>query len=152
FKNSQLANPALTIDAVHDARHRLGDRPFARESIPYIVVLPAEQIAFFTYTWVSKDSVAGAALAILGPGVGAAPIQQRLPDRPVPAEMNCDRWEIEGLLLEHDLKFGRAHVRWHTPAATVDFRFEASHPPYAYGSHPHGCPPYAADDRIEQSG
>jgi hypothetical protein len=152
FSNDQLASPALTIDAAHDGRHQLGDRPLARESIPYIVVLPEEQIAFFTYTWVSKDSVAGAALALFGPGVGSAPIQQRLADRPVPAEMNFDRWEIEGFSLQHDLKFDRAHVRWHNPAATVDFSFEASHPPYAYGSHPQGCPPYAADNRIEQSG
>jgi hypothetical protein len=152
FSESQLASPSLTIDAVHDARHRLSDRPLARESIPYIVVLPEEQIAFFTYTWVSKDSVAGAALAIFGPGVGSAPIQQRLADRPVPAEMNFDRWRIEGFSLAHDLKFDRAHVHWETPAATVDFAFEASHPPYAYASHAQGCPAYAADNRIEQSG
>jgi hypothetical protein len=152
FSKSQLASAALSIDAVHDARHQLGDRPLARESIPYIVVLPEEQIAFFTYTWVSKDSVAGAALAIFGPGVGSAPIQQRLADRPVASDMNFDRWEIEGSSLRHDLKFEQAQVRWDSPAATVDFSFEASHLPYAYGSHPHGCPAYAADNRIEQSG
>src|SRR3546814_10821374 len=43
-------------------------------------------------------------------------------------------------------------VRWEGPEASVDFRFEAFHPPYAYSTHAGGCPPYAADDRIEQSG
>src|SRR6266481_5459408 len=152
FQSIQLANPNLSIDAIHDGRHDLGAKPLARESIPYIVVLPDDGIAFFTYTWVTKASVAGAAMAIFGPGVGSAPIQLRLADRPVPRDMNFDSWSIEGFRMEHDLKFDRAHVRWDTPEATIDFHFEASHPPYAYGSHPRGCPSYAADNRIEQAG
>ncbi len=152
FQSNQLANPNLSIDAIHDGRHDLGAKPLARESIPYIVVLPGEGIAFFTYTWVTKDSVAGAAMAIFGPGVGPVPMQLRLADRAVPRDMNFDGWSIEGFKMEHDLKFDRAHVRWDTPEATIDFNFEASHPPYAYGSHPRGCPSYAADNRIEQAG
>src|SRR6266404_6301456 len=112
FQSIQLANPNLSIDAIHDGRHDLGAKPLARESIPYIVVLPDEGIAFFTYTWVTKDSVAGAAMAIFGPGVGSAPIQLRLADRPVPRDMNFDGWSIEGFKMEHDLKFDRARVRW----------------------------------------
>jgi hypothetical protein len=152
FHSSQLASPHLSIDAVHDGRHQLGNKPLGRESIPYIVVLPEEGIALFTYTWVSQSGVAGAAAAIFGPGVGPEPIQQRIADRPVSADMNFDNWVIEDFSLKHDLKFDRAHVHWQTPAATVDFAFEASHPPYAYGSHPRGCPSYAADNRIEQAG
>lgn len=152
FNSNQMASPDLSVDAVHDGRHALDSKPFARESIPYILVLPDEGIALFTYTWVSKDSVAGSALAVFGPGVGAEPIEQRLADRPVPADMNFDNWVMEGFSLKQDLKFDKAHVRWQTPAATVDFSFEASHPPYAYGSHRQGCPKYAADNRIEQGG
>lgn len=76
----------------------------------------------------------------------------RLPDRPVPRDMNFDDWRIEGFSMRQDLKFQRADVRWESPEATVDFRYEAFHAPYAYSSHAGGCPPYAADDRIEQSG
>jgi hypothetical protein len=152
FDESQLGSSQLAIDAVHDGRHELGSKPLARESIPYIVVLAQERIAFFTYTWVNSASVAGAAMAIFGPGVGAQPIQQRLADRPVPRGMDFDRWRIEGFTQEHDLKFDRAQVCWQSPAATIDFAFEANHPPYAYATHPRGCPSYAADDRIEQAG
>jgi hypothetical protein len=152
FDNRQLYDQSLKIDAVHDGRHDLGSKPLARESIPYIIVLPEEQISLFTYTWVTKDSVAGAAVAAFGPGIGAQPIQQRLADRPVPANMNFDHWVIEGFTMEHDLKFDKAHVRWENAAAVIDFEFEATHPPYAYGSHPRGCPSYAASNRIEQAG
>src|SRR3546814_5855335 len=128
------AEPDMDVDAGHDGRHVLPKVAMGRESIPYIVVLPEHQIAFFTYTWVSTDSVAGAALAVLGPGVGADPIQQRLADRPVPSDMGFDDWRIEGFAMQQDLKFGSAHVRWETPEATVDYEFTATHHPYAYGS------------------
>jgi hypothetical protein len=41
-------------------RHALANHPLKRESIPYCVVMPKEKIALFTYTWVNKESVAGA--------------------------------------------------------------------------------------------
>lgn len=152
FNNSVLAEPGMAIDTVHDERHALPDSPFSRESIPYIVVLPEHGIAFFTYTWVTGDSVAGAALAVFGPGVGDAPIQQRLADRPVPADMGFDDWRIDSFRMAQDLKFDHAQIFWETPEATVDFSFEAFHPPYSYGADPRGCPTYCANDRIEQSG
>lgn len=152
FDNASLADPAMAIDPVHDGRHVLADRPHTRESIPFIVVLPEHQIAFFTYTWVSKDSEAGAALSIFGPGVGDKPIQHRLADRPVPRDMDFDAWQIDGFSMQQDLQFNRAHLRWETPEATVEFDYESSHPPYAYGADPRGCPSYCADNRIEQSG
>jgi hypothetical protein len=152
FDNSVLAEPEMAIDPRHDGRHDLPAVAHGRESIPYIVVLPEHGLAFFTYTWVSPDSVAGAAFALFGPGVGDAPIQQRLADRPVPREMGFDDWRIDGFCMRQDLKFDRAHVRWETPEATVDFTFEAFHPPYAYGADPRGCPSYCATDRIEQAG
>ncbi len=146
------AEAGMAIDPRHDGRHALPAVATGRESIPFIVVLPEHQIAFFTYTWVSSDSVAGAALAVFGPGVGDAPIQQRLADRPVSPNMGFDDWRIEGFSMQQDLKFDRAHVRWETPEATVDFDFEGSHLPYAYGSDPRGCPSYCATNRIEQAG
>src|SRR3546814_13388563 len=66
--------------------------------------------------------------------------------------MNFDAWQIEGFSMRQDLAFETAEVRWEGPEASVDFRFEAFHPPYAYSTHAGGCPPYAADGRIEQSG
>eukprot|EP00456_Euglypha_rotunda_P008464 TRINITY_DN11677_c0_g1_i2.p2 TRINITY_DN11677_c0_g1~~TRINITY_DN11677_c0_g1_i2.p2 ORF type:complete len:316 (+),score=63.31 TRINITY_DN11677_c0_g1_i2:119-1066(+) len=152
FESNVWVEPDMEIDVVHDGRHKLPDVAMGRESIPYIVVLPEHQIAFFTYTWVSKDSVAGAALAVFGPGVGGDPIQQRLADRPVSPDMGFDDWRLEGFTMQQDLKFGSAHLRWETPEATVDFEFTAFHPPYAYGSDPRGCPAYCATDRIEQAG
>src|SRR3546814_5640449 len=87
YEGAIWAEPDMDVDVVHAGRHVLAEVAMGRESIPYIVVLPEHRIAFFTYTWVSKDSVAGVALAVLGPGVGDEPIQQGLADRPVSPDM-----------------------------------------------------------------
>jgi hypothetical protein len=152
FDNLRLSRPGLTVDPIHDNRHLLPDHPLARESIPFLLHIPEEGIAAFTYTWVNKAGEAGAALAIFGPGVGDEPIQQKLADRPVPADMDFADWQIEDFSMKQDLKFGTAKIRWITDAASIEFEFESFHPPYAYGSNAEGCPSYAATDRIEQSG
>lgn len=152
FEKVMLSRPGLAVDPVHDNRHQLPDLPLARESIPFLVHIPDEGIAAFTYTWVNKAGEAGAALAIFGPGVGDQPIQQKLADRPVPADMDFSEWQIEDFSMKQDLKFGTAEIRWITDAASIEFEFESFHPPYAYGSNADGCPSYAATDRIEQSG
>src|SRR3546814_1467424 len=87
---AKLFRPDSAIDPVNDGRHTLPDRPLMRESIPYCVVMPKEKIALFTYTWVNKDSVAGAAFGVWGPGVGGEAITGYLPDRPVPRDMNFE--------------------------------------------------------------
>lgn len=152
FDLKTLYRPNLALDTVHDGRHQLENKPFARESIPYVVMLPDHGIAFFTYTWVDKDSNAGAALAVFGPGVGPTPIQQGLADRPVPADMNFDNWQIEGFSMKQDLAFNKAEISWKNDNVELAFTYEAFHPPYAYGANKDGCQKYVATDRIEQSG
>lgn len=150
--DATMMDAALALDPVHDGRHRLRPGPLARESVPYLINLPQEGIALFTYTWVNGASEAGAVLAVFGPGVGEQPIVQKLADRPVPADMGFDDWRLDGLHMRQDLKFNRAQVRWESAQVQLDLAFEAFHPPYAYGRDARGCMPYAADDRIEQSG
>lgn len=152
FNNQVLADQRLILDPVHDGRHVLRKEPKARESVPYLLNLPEEGLALFTYTWVNQASEAGAVLAIFGPSIGAQPIVEAVPDRPVPADMNMSDWRVGGLALSQDLKFDQARVRWKSDKVDLDLNFEAMHPPYAYGSDERGCMGYVADDRIEQSG
>lgn len=151
FGKSELADPSMAIDAIHDGRHRLADQPLARESSAYIVVLPEHQIAFFTYTYVSAQGQAGAKIAIFGPGVQGGSLYQKMEDRAVPDTMNFDHWKIGGFNMEQDLAFNRARLQWQTDEVSLDYAFEATHPPYSYASDPRGCPSYCADDRVEQS-
>ena len=153
FDKVKLHRSDLTIPAEHDGRHKLDTaNPNSRESIPLIVHLPEEGIAFFTYTWVNSASSAGAMLCLFGPAIGKDQLTYVFPDRPVPADMDFSNWNIENFSMKNDLKFGQAEFHFANAEVQLDFTFEASHPPYAYGANKHGCPPYCADNRIEQSG
>jgi hypothetical protein len=152
FDNQVLADQRLALDPVHDGRHVLRKEPKARESVPYLLNLPEQGLALFTYTWVNQAGEAGAVLAIFGPSIGSQPIMDALPDRPVPADMNFSDWRVGGLHMAQDLRFNQARIEWKTDKVELDMSFEAMHPPYAYGSDERGCMPYMADDRIEQSG
>jgi hypothetical protein len=151
FDDAMWSDPKLAIAPEHDGRHQLAHRPLARESSAYIAILPDEQIAFFTYTWANQQGEAGAKIAVFGPGMGGQPIEAKLPERTVPAEMDFDRWVLDGFSMEQDLKFDKARIRWESSEVTLQYEFESTHPPYSYASDPRGCPSYCADDRIEQS-
>jgi len=152
FNNVKLARPDLVIDPIHDDRHQLRDVPFARESVPYLVHLPDEGIALFTYTWVNKDHEAGALIAIFGPGVDDDLIEIAIPERPIGPDMKFDSWELDGFLMRQDNQFGNARIQCNGGGANIDMEFIGSHPPYAYGSNRNGCPSFMADNRIEQGG
>ena len=153
FENVKLTRPGLTVDAVNDGRHRLNPAIASdRESIPVLVHLPEEGIALFSYTWVNSAGEAGAVIYLFGPGVGPEPVVVGMADRPVPDDMDFSDWNIDGFSMKHDLKFGKCVTRFANDRIKLDYTLEGSHPPYAYSANAKGCPPYCADDRIEQSG
>lgn len=152
FGTSELAEPSMAIDPVHDRRHPLADRPLAREACAYIVVLPEQELAFFTYTYVSGKGQAGAKIAIFGPSVEGGALYQKVEDRLVPDSLDFDKWKLGAFNMEQDLAFRKAQIGWQTEEISLNYHFEATHPPYSYASDPRGCPSYCADDRIEQSG
>ncbi|MGE4322145.1 MAG: hypothetical protein AB7E60_03870 [Sphingobium sp.] len=152
FSNDQLARPALAVAAEHDGRHVLRDVPNARESVLYALSLPDEGLSLFAYTWMHRDQTAGSAIAVFGPGVGDRALQKRMLHVDITADMNFGDWTVGGLHLQSDLAFQRARLSFSSEKVALDLAFEAYHPPYAYSTHPRGCPPFAADDRTEQSG
>jgi hypothetical protein len=142
----------LALDPVHDSRHRLRPGPLARESLVWMLQLPDEQIAAFVYTWVSGESKAGTALCVYGPGIAAGPIFEIVDGIPVPEDQAFDDWRVGGLHSRHGEALGTADVTFTGERASVEYRFEAMHPAYAYGMHRDGCPPWMADERFEQGG
>lgn len=139
------------LDPVNDGRHKLEDRPLARESIPYVISLPEHGIASFVYTWVNKDNLAGCAFLMFGPGVGPDPIMEAVDGIDVGA-MNFDDWRVGPMHLSQDLKLKTAKIKASGKRIAFDVSFEALHPAYAYGMHAEGCPDWAATNRLEQAG
>lgn len=140
------------LDPIHDGRHRLGTGALERESIPYVISLPEHGLATFVYTWVSKDNVAGCAFLVFGPTIGEQPIMEMVDGIDVGPSMNFDDWNVGPLQLRQDLKLKTAEVRASGKRVSLDLRFDAITPAYAYSAHADGCPDWAATNRLEQSG
>lgn len=140
------------LDPVNDGRHALRDLPLERESIPYVIALPEHGIAAFVYTWVTKDNLAGSALAAYGPGIGDTPVFEAVDGIPMGPEKNFDDWQVGNLYLSQDLQMKTARFKVSTARVVIDAQYEAMQPAYAYSFHPDGCPAFAATDRLEQAG
>ena len=135
-----------------DLRHTLRKSAVARESTPYIVVLPEDRITAFVYTWVSAEGKAGSACCIFGPGVGEEPILEVVDGISVPADMDFTDWKVGDIRIQHRKTLAVADVLFTGKRIGFDMHFEAIHPAYSYSGHPDGCPSDVADDRFEQSG
>jgi len=142
----------IFIDPIHDGRHRLRAEALARESLVFMLQLPQEGVAAFVYTWVSGLGKARSAFVVYGPAVGEV-IADFVDGVEVEADRGFDDWTVGRVTVRHGKPFEAAHVTVASGGrATLDYRFEAVHPAYNYGSHPAGCPGWVADERIEQSG
>jgi hypothetical protein len=149
---SPAPSTRFALDPRHDQRHRLTDAPLARESLVFMLPRAAEGVAAFVYTWVNGESKAGAALCVYGPAIGPEAIFEIVDGLEVPRTMGFDDWRVGGLHVRHGTPLQTAQLTFAGQRASLEYRFEAMHPAYNYGSHAEGCPSWLADDRFEQSG
>jgi hypothetical protein len=140
------------LDPVHDGRHTLNSNPYARESVPYVVVLREERIVACPYTWVDRDGNAGGIFFLFGEGIGPEPIVEHFANIKLPPSTNFDDWRIGDIYFSQDLNLRNASISVRGKRASLECTFEALHPAYAYGGHERGCPSFLADNRLEQTG
>jgi hypothetical protein len=140
------------MDPIHHSRHRLRPDPLQRESLAYMFQLPDDGIAGYLYSWVNGHSVAGSALFLYGPAVGDTPIEFLVTGQEVPQDQGFDDFRVGGLQVRHQDDPEVAELTFTSDDVNVEYRFESTHPAYAYSCHPDGSPSFIADDRLEQSG
>lgn len=150
--STPTAPSTVDLDPAHDGRHALRDLPLERESMPYIISLPELGIATCFYTWVTKDHVAGGLFVVCGPAAGDQPIIEHVDGVEVGPDADFDDWTVGPLHIEHSLDLLTARLVGRGERIALDATFTATHPAYSYGVDPRGCPPFAATDRLEQSG
>ncbi len=149
-RNTTAGIPAL--DPKHDNRHRLVASDLARESLVYMIQLPAEGIGGFLYTWVNGAGKAGAAVCLFGPGIGENPILELCDGIAVPDDMDFFDWKVGELRVQIKDPLQTVSVYFTSDRISVEYHFEGLHPAYAYSTHENGCPAWIADDRFEQQG
>ena len=144
--------PIKELSAADDARHVLDPaRALMRESLVWVVPLPAQGLGLVAYTWVDAFGKAGTAGIAFGPSL-RSPIFERVDDIAVPDDMTFDGWKAGPIHVAHPEPLRSAVIGYAGERFSMDFTFEAVHPPYAYSSHAEPFPLWYADDRFEQGG
>jgi hypothetical protein len=138
------------LEPQDDFRHPLPDRPHARESLFYNLLLPDEGLLVMFYTWVDGQDRAGHLFAVAGDD------NERLAFSAVDGVPSGARdfsdWEVEGLSVRHSEALRTAELAFAGDGVTYRATFTALHEPFSYRDNEDGCPDFLADDRFEQSG
>lgn len=135
----------------HFRRHRLGGA-HARESFFFDVKVPDEDLAGLVYTWVDAESNAGSAAWICRPESAGGTLFEFQDKIAVPAGQGFDDWTAGPLRVAMAPGNDGTTAAYHSERISIDLAFRPMHEPYLYSQAPAGCPPYFADDRLEQSG
>ncbi len=132
----------------HAFRHKLSAD--GRESLAHIFLLPEQGAAGFIYPSMLGTGEAKAQACFFGP---------QFPDQvaetfegPIADDMNFDDWRLGALRMQVVEPYKRVDLNWDGDRIKVNARFDATHPPYPFSTHPRGNPPYFGDNRTEQHG
>jgi len=133
-----------------DFRHALPDRPHARESLFYNLLLPDEGLLVMFYTWVDAQDRAGHLFAVVGDD------NERLAFSAVDGVgvggRDFSDWLVDGLHVRHTEALRTAELGFAGDGVSYEATFTALHQPFSYRDNEDGCPDFLADDRFEQSG
>ncbi|MGO9423380.1 DUF7064 domain-containing protein [Roseiarcus sp.] len=139
-----------------DRRHRLSDSPLARESLIFLLFLPEEHLGCIVYTWVNGESKAGSMALVFGED-NEQLFKFHTENVKVPRDFDFDEWRVGEVHLRHGAPHEEAFVSFHCRDQQgqefgLDYEFRAMTPAFTYHDNSGGCPPFIADNRLEQSG
>ena len=137
-----------SFDAKHAFRHKLASD--GRESLAHMLMFPEAGIGGFIYPSVRATGPVKVRTYLFGPGLPEPVIEEIQAE--VPADMDFDDFRVGPMLMAVREAHQTVDLAWDGERIKFNGRFEATHPPYAFSSHPGGNPPYYGDDRTEQHG
>lgn len=132
----------------HAFRHKLTVE--GRESLAHILLMPEHNIAGFIYPTVLGSGIAKSTACFFSPDFPEQIVE--IEESPVADGMDFGDWRHGPLRMAVIEPLKRVDIAWHGSRIHFNGSFTATHPPYAFSSHPRGNPPYFGSDRTEQHG
>jgi hypothetical protein len=129
-------------------RHKLAEN--GRESLAHILLFPEHRIAGFIYPSMLGTGEGRAVACFFGPDFPEQVVESvegQLPDT-----LNFDDFQLGPVRMQVVEPFKRVDLEWNGERIKFKGRFDATHPPYPFSTHPKGNPPYFGDNRTEQHG
>jgi hypothetical protein len=140
------------IDAQDDLRHDLAGVTRGRESLLWHAFVPEHGIGCAAYAWMTGEGEAGSILMISGPDWDTPEVCEIRRGENVDARDFDAGWSGPGIDVRHVELLHAATVSYASDRAQLNLSFEGTHPAFDYGSNRHGCPPFSAQNRFEQTG
>lgn len=147
------------LDNGAERRHIFYDgeaHPDVRESLAYLMPLPAERLGVIFYTWVHANGPngrgrGGAALIVYGDGLDE-PIFSVEDDIGIDDSMGFEDWRVgpSRLTLSDDMM--HSTVSFQGERVSIDYEWTGVNPSFGFGNNRNGCPQWLAWDRTEQGG
>jgi hypothetical protein len=132
----------------HAMRHKL--TPEGRESLAHILLMPEHNIAGYIYPTVLGSGAGRTTACFFSPDLPEQIVE--VEDSPVSAEMDFSDWRHGPLHMQVIEPLKKVNIAWNGERIRFKGAFTATHPAYAFSSHPRGNPPYFGSDRTEQHG
>ncbi|WP_298164547.1 hypothetical protein [Novosphingobium sp.] len=145
---SELSQPLGAPNPEHAYRHKL--TPEGRESLAHILLMPEHNIAGFIYPTMLGTGVAKSTACFFSPDFPEQIVE--VEESPVADTMNFGDWHHGPLHMAVIEPLKKVNIAWNGKRIRFAGAYTATHPAYAFSSHPRGNPPYFGDDRTEQHG
>jgi hypothetical protein len=130
-------------------RHAPDETGRMRDSLFWQTIFPEEQLGFQAYLYLTAQGKAGFNVILWGEG---KPAGFDRTEGEVPANMDFDNFQLNGLTLENTGVGAPARLAYDSERMKFDFTFTGSHAPFSYHDNPDGLPQWMARNRFEQGG
>lgn len=144
----ELSPPLSSPPPEFAFRHIL--TPEGRESLAHILLMPEHNIAGFIYPTMLGTGIAKSTACFFSPDFPEQIVE--VEESAVASEMNFDDWRHGPLHMQVVDPLKAVKIAWNGERIRFNGAFTATHPAYAFSSHPKGNPRYFGDDRTEQHG
>ncbi|WP_374412830.1 hypothetical protein [Novosphingobium colocasiae] len=145
---SEISQPPAEVLPEHAYRHKL--TADGRESLAHILLMPEHNIAGFIYPTVLGTGVAKSTACFFSPDFPEQIVE--VVESPVADSMDFNDWRHGPLRMTVADPLKRVDLAWDGERIRFKGEYTATHPAYAFSSHPRGNPPYFGNDRTEQHG
>ncbi|SBW22767.1 DUF7064 domain-containing protein [Protofrankia symbiont of Coriaria ruscifolia] len=133
-----------------DLRHWPAPGGKMRDSLFWELIMPEERLGMQIYLYLTDRGKTGYNVSVWGPGT--EPVALKLASGGVPADMDFDNFEFQGLTVKQPELRRSAEVVFHDEELTIEYTFAAIHDAFSYRSNPDGLPAWFAENRLEQTG
>jgi hypothetical protein len=137
--------------AADDLLHDIAGRPHGRESLFFVLPVPHEGLAGLAYVFKDESTGRFGRIIALGESLSPEPLFLDIAADLALEGDDLDDFVVGGLHVRQPDPLRTAGLSFHKDGFGIECHLEGTHAPFSWHEGIDGCPPWAADERYEQS-